>query len=348
MLRNSAERSPDKEALVHGPERLSYREVEEQTARIASGLIAHGIRRGDRVGIYLDASVAQVLAIFAVSKAGAVFVPINGQLFRDQVAHIARDCGMKALITTSAKLSEIAETLQQAPSVEFFVVAGEGATADIGRPIYRLEQFTGESGAQVTDACISKDLAAILYTSGSTGKPKGVMLSHANIMAGSTIVSTYLEITAADRILAVLPFSFDAGMNQLMTAFQQGGTIVLINFLFARDRPDADPGADLRAGWSADSLGSAVAVEFDAGQTADPESPIHYKYRWSDAAARLGRAAKAPAGHARLPDVRADGSVPVDISTARRSGPAPDFNGQSHSGYGNSGRQRAGTAMQTG
>jgi acyl-CoA synthetase (AMP-forming)/AMP-acid ligase II len=82
---------------------------------------------------------------------------------------------------------------------------------------------------------IEKDLAAILYTSGSTGKPKGVMLSHAQVMAGSSIVSTYLEITEADRILAVLPFSFDAGMNQLMTAFQQGGTLLLINFTFARE-----------------------------------------------------------------------------------------------------------------
>ena len=60
-------------------------------------------------------------------------------------------------------------------------------------------------------ARIGKDLAAILYTSGSTGKPKGVMLSHAQVMAGASIVSTYLEITEADRILAVLPFSFDAG-----------------------------------------------------------------------------------------------------------------------------------------
>ena len=68
-----------------------------------------------------------------------------------------------------------------------------------------------------------KDLAAILYTSGSTGKPKGIMLSHANIIAGASIVSTYLEINAAERILAVLPFSFDAGLNQLTTAFQQGG-----------------------------------------------------------------------------------------------------------------------------
>lgn len=61
------------------------------------------------------------------------------------------------------------------------------------------------------------------------------MLSHSNVIAGSSIVSTYLEITSAERILAVLPFSFDAGMNQLMTAFHKGGTIVLINFVFARD-----------------------------------------------------------------------------------------------------------------
>jgi len=61
------------------------------------------------------------------------------------------------------------------------------------------------------------------------------MLSHANVMAGSTIVSTYLGITSSERILAVLPFSFDAGLNQLMTAFQQGGTIILIQFVFARE-----------------------------------------------------------------------------------------------------------------
>src|SRR5262249_44498857 len=85
------------------------------------------------------------------------------------------------------------------------------------------------------DAAIEKDLGAIMYTSGSTGKPKGVMLSHEQVMAGSSIVSTYLGITDAERILAVFPFSFDAGLNQLMTAFQQGATLVLINFTFARE-----------------------------------------------------------------------------------------------------------------
>jgi acyl-CoA synthetase (AMP-forming)/AMP-acid ligase II len=87
------------------------------------------------------------------------------------------------------------------------------------------------------DTCVAieKDVAAILYTSGSTGKPKGVMLSHANVMAGASIVSDYLNISPTDRILAALPFSFDAGLNQLTTAMQQGSTLVLIKFLFARE-----------------------------------------------------------------------------------------------------------------
>src|SRR5215470_16263427 len=64
------------------------------------------------------------------------------------------------------------------------------------------------------------------------------MLSHANVLAGATIVSTYLEISSTDRILAVLPFTFDAGLNQLTTALQRGGTLVLINFVFARQIVD--------------------------------------------------------------------------------------------------------------
>ena len=82
---------------------------------------------------------------------------------------------------------------------------------------------------------IGKDLAAILYTSGSTGKPKGVMLSHEQVMAGSSIVSDYLGITSSDRIIGVLPLSFDAGLNQLMTAVQQGATYVPMTFTFARE-----------------------------------------------------------------------------------------------------------------
>lgn len=242
MLRASAAWHPDKEAIVHGDQRLSYREVAERCTSFAVGLRDAGARRGERIGIYLDPSIDQVLSIFSICQAGAVYVPINTVLFPEQVAHIVRDCGMKALITTPDKLQALLPALHEVPSLEFFVVTGKAngethaADADTGKPVYRLEEMLCLTPpAAWKDWGISKDLAAILYTSGSTGKPKGVMLSHANIMAGSSIVSTYLEITERERILAVLPFSFDAGMNQLMTAFQQAATIVLIKFVFAKE-----------------------------------------------------------------------------------------------------------------
>lgn len=236
MLRTSGEHFPDKEALVHGHDRLTYKEVARRTGGVARGLRNSGLQRGHRVGIYLEPSVAQVLSIFGVSEAGGVYVPINASLFPEQVAHIARDSGMVGLITTPAKLASLGDALSQISSLKFIVLSGGGDKPQASLPCYSLEEFCEIAGpSRWHENSISKDLAAILYTSGSTGKPKGVMLSHANVMAGSSIVSTYLSISSSDRILAVLPFSFDAGMNQLMTAFQQGGTIVLINFVFARE-----------------------------------------------------------------------------------------------------------------
>jgi acyl-CoA ligase (AMP-forming) (exosortase A-associated) len=236
LLRGSARRSPEKEALVHGAERLTYLEVENRVKGVAHGLKEAGLGRGDRVGIYLEASVAQVLSIFGVSQANGVFVPINAQLFPEQVAHIAKDCGMRCLITTPQKLAALAELLADIPSIEFLVLTEGENSSGAKLPVHSLADFSRTSRAvELPEQAISKDLAAILYTSGSTGKPKGVMLSHANVVAGSSIVSTYLGITSTERILAVLPFSFDAGLNQLMTAFHQGGTMVLINFVFARE-----------------------------------------------------------------------------------------------------------------
>ncbi len=235
LLRESVRRSPDKEALVHQAERLNYSEVARRTNGLAVGLRTAGLGRGDRMGIYLEASVPQVISIFGISRAEAVYVPINSVLHAEQVMHIARDCGMKGLITTAAKLASLVDVLPQIPSLEFLVVVGPGeVTAKL--PVHHYEEFCALAlPADWRESSIEKDLAAILYTSGSTGKPKGVMLSHANVLAGSRIVSTYLGITENERILAVLPFSFDAGMNQLMTAFEKGATCVLINFVFARE-----------------------------------------------------------------------------------------------------------------
>src|SRR5207344_2304862 len=82
---------------------------------------------------------------------------------------------------------------------------------------------------------IDLNIAAILYTSGSTGKPKGVVLSHRNLIVGAESVSQYLENTADDVILAILPLSFDAGLSQVTTAFSVGAHVVLMNYLLPGD-----------------------------------------------------------------------------------------------------------------
>jgi acyl-CoA ligase (AMP-forming) (exosortase A-associated) len=236
MLRTSHERSPQKEALVHGGQRLTYDQLAERVSGLAGSLLSVGVRRGDRIGIYLEASVPQVVSIFGISQAAGVFVPINSVLMPEQVEHIARDCGMTGLITTPAKLASLSSVLDRIPTLRFVIVTSSENLPECTLPLHQFEEMcAAEAGQVLADVSISKDLVAILYTSGSTGRPKGVMLSHANIIAGATIVSTYLEITADERILAVLPFSFDAGLNQLTTSIQQGATCVLINFVFARE-----------------------------------------------------------------------------------------------------------------
>jgi len=236
FLRSSASTVPSKEALVYKDERISYGEVEELTNRLANGLRNAGLRRGDRVGIFVEKGINEVLSIFAIIKADGVFVPINHLLFPDQVKHILNDCGVRGIITSVSKLDSIRGVLSEVPSVEFVIITDGGQSRESPRSTLTLNDIVAKcSNAAPKDVCISQDLAAILYTSGSTGRPKGVMLSHANLMAGSRIVSTYLRIGENERILSILPFSFDYGLNQLLTAFQKGGTIVLLNFRFPNE-----------------------------------------------------------------------------------------------------------------
>ncbi|MEO8724433.1 MAG: AMP-binding protein, partial [Sphingobium sp.] len=105
------------------------------------------------------------------------------------------------------------------------VVVAEGRIADL---------ISGLPALPPCDAAPDA-LAAILYTSGSTGKPKGVMLSHANLWLGAVSVAEYLKLTPDDRVLAVLPLSFDYGQNQLLSTWAAGGCVVPLEYLTARD-----------------------------------------------------------------------------------------------------------------
>ena len=140
---------------------------------LADGLKRAGLRRGERVGIHLDTSVVQALSIFGVSQAGGVFVPINSLLFPEQVAHIARDCQMRGLITTRQKLTSLSSVLTDVPSLEFVVVTGDSADTEIRQQVYELpELFDSTICHNWQEVAIGRDLAAILYTSAQQANPK--------------------------------------------------------------------------------------------------------------------------------------------------------------------------------
>lgn len=241
FLFDSARRAPGAEALVHGAHRLDYAALAARVEEAAGAFIAAGVERGERVAVYLDKQVENVAALFGASAAGAVFVPVNPLLKPDQVAYILADCAVRVLVTSPERLAQLAGSLAGCPGLHtIFVTGAAAAPADPGwnRGAVRswnAAQQPGADGALAARRAIDIDMAAILYTSGSTGKPKGVVLSHRNMVAGAHSVAGYLDNTDADRILAVLPLSFDYGLSQLTTAFLRGATVVLMNYLFPRD-----------------------------------------------------------------------------------------------------------------
>ncbi|PPD43350.1 MAG: AMP-dependent synthetase [Methylocystis sp.] len=213
LLRHSAQ-DADRVAIVDDDREWSYGALRARALTLAHALKRAGVARGDRVGVLLHKSFDECAAIFAVSAADGVFIPINPTLKPAQIGHILVDSGARALISSQALLTQLKGTLSDLP----------------GLGVLSVDDAPGGEDEWPAARNIGQDLAAILYTSGSTGAPKGVMLSHTNLLAGARIVRTYLEIDANDRILSILPFSFDYGLNQLLTAVEQGAVLALCRF----------------------------------------------------------------------------------------------------------------------
>ncbi len=221
LLDGTAAAAPDRIAVVDGDRTATYGELRAACERLARRFLAAGLARGDRVAVVLPKSLEECAAIFAVAMAGGVVVPVNVLLKPAQIRHIVADCAARIVLTRDEQAAELGEAFD---GLATLILTTDGADAADEPPSLPLPR-----------GGIGEDLAAILYTSGSTGRPKGVMLSHRNLIAGTRIVRTYLGITAEDRILSVLPFSFDYGLNQLLTSVEQGARIVLLTFQFGAD-----------------------------------------------------------------------------------------------------------------
>jgi acyl-CoA ligase (AMP-forming) (exosortase A-associated) len=236
----SARHSPQAQALVHGDTRLDYAGLAAAVRAAAAALGARRRAPGERIAVFLEKRIENVAAMFGAAAAGCVFVPVNPLLKPEQVAHILADCNVRVLVTSQQRLAALAPVLARCPDLRAVLAVGlqGGHALPAGVELAGWEQALADAAALPPAPAprrIDADVAAILYTSGSTGKPKGVVLSHRNLVAGARSVASYLELTPADRLLAVLPLSFDYGLSQLTCAFLAGASAVLINHLFARD-----------------------------------------------------------------------------------------------------------------
>ncbi len=233
LPRHTAETSAERIAFSVGNRSVSYGELMMTSSAVGSAFHDLGLRRHDRIAIYLPKVAEYVLAMHAASHAGCVFVPINPILKSDQVIHILRDSGTTALVTSLGRYQSLQTDLSRCEDLRFLFL--------IDRPVDD-DRLTTLAWSQLTSASathlspsLETDMAAILYTSGSTGRPKGVVLSHRNIVTGAQSVASYLNNNEEDRILSVLPLSFDAGMSQLTTAFGVGAQVILLDYLLPRD-----------------------------------------------------------------------------------------------------------------
>ena len=197
---------------------LSYKDLRSRVALLAGWLAREVPERGARVATWAAKGELTCLMPLAAARAGLVHVPINPLLKQAQVAHILADSAATLLAGTPARLATLepgdCRVLEETELLEAAYRTGIWLEPSKARP---------------------DDLAAILYTSGSTGKPKGVMLSHANLWLGAVSVASYLAMAADDRTLAVLPFAFDYGQNQLFSTWYAGGTVVPLDYLMPRD-----------------------------------------------------------------------------------------------------------------
>ena len=209
FLEQTAARLPEKTALVFGGRRWSYAELDARANQLARALTLDGLGAGGRAVIQLENSPETLIAIFAVLKAGGVFVPVNPQVKPAKLAFVVRDCEASVLITGGGH------------------DAGDGA----GARVITLQEGTWAYGdrdaAPLPPSAGERDLAALIYTSGSTGVQRGVMLSHRNMAAASSSIIEYLGNVESDVILNLLPLSFDYGLYNALMPIRFGGTVVL-------------------------------------------------------------------------------------------------------------------------
>ncbi|HJV34265.1 amino acid adenylation domain-containing protein [Geomonas sp.] len=219
---------PDKAALVDDRETLSYRALREEAERVAHALRLGGVKRQDRVVIWMRRSARVVVALLGTLKADAIYVPVDAKAPLERVQKVIGDCRPAAVICEEGSLPLLEEAGDRLAGVRMLLVCG--GKKEIPRPrliptLY-LEEFS-ELPAPPPYRNIDADAAYILYTSGSTGSPKGVTVSHLNVTSYIDWALESFRIVPDDKVLGTAPFHFDMSTFDIFASLRAGATLFI-------------------------------------------------------------------------------------------------------------------------
>lgn len=230
FLEKWADRTPDALALVEHGGGTSYRELNGRANQFAHLLGDCGVARGDRVVLALDNGRDLVAAYFGTLKAGAVAVPLPAGPRSDRLRPAIDGCEPRVAVVDGSTARAAATDGPVARVPHVFVAQPSHRRNEVPLPFRDLTDAMAASPSHPVEATAGDDdLAAIIYTSGSTGEPRGVMLSHRNFVANAQSIVSYLGLTAADRVMCVLPFYYVYGLSLLHTHVVVGGSVVIEN-----------------------------------------------------------------------------------------------------------------------
>lgn len=241
ILAESAARHPDRDAVVLGPERVTYAQLWEQTRRYAAALAEQGIGPGDRVAVLLPNVPDFARVYYAALSLGAVVVPVHGLLVAREITYLLRDSGARVLVTGGPLLGQGRPAAADAGIPVLTVLnppaagAGPGAGSDAGSTDGAAEVALDRRAAELEpiDTLVGReagDEAVILYTSGTTGFPKGAVLTQLNMTMNAWVTAnSVIDLRPGDVILGCLPLFHSFGQTCAMNAgFLAGSTLVLM------------------------------------------------------------------------------------------------------------------------
>jgi amino acid adenylation domain-containing protein len=229
-LESAAGRQPNKIAVHTGDRHITFHQLNDAATRLAACMQSRGLKRGERAAIFMDNTPECVISIYAILKAGGVFVVINPQTKSDKLRFMLNDCSVRHLLTDSHLATIANDAIANTPSLSLVIASGDvtalAAPADVAILGFQ-EAIAAEPAGFRRSATIPLDLAALIYTSGSTGNPKGVMQTHQSMVFAIGSLTEYLRLASDDVLLNVLPLAFDYGLYQLLMTIQLIATLVL-------------------------------------------------------------------------------------------------------------------------